>query len=118
MKNAGNLIALLAGLGFASGASALDYVEFAKSGLLECIHPTVSLDTARGEMDKEPQTQGDITTARVRIFYKGWINDNSMLVEIKNRKCGSINEVRAEVLEDSGTGKSPVCKYLDGWQDL
>jgi hypothetical protein len=26
--------------------------------------------------------------------------------------------VRAEVLEDSGASKAPVCKYLDGWQDL
>ncbi len=118
MKKIAAIVALLSGLTAASTVSALDYLDFAKNKLLNCVHPTTNLDKAKVEMDKQPATEGDVTTARVRFFYKGWVSDNTMLVEIKNRKCGSINEVRAEVLEDSGSGKSPVCQYLDGWQDL
>jgi hypothetical protein len=120
MKKIIGSVLLAAGLTAAAGASAMDYVAFAKDTLLNCVHPTVSLDKARAELEQgqQPTTEGDITTARVRVFYKGWVSDNSMLVEIRNRKCGSINEIRADVLEDTGTGKSPVCKFLDGWQDI
>lgn len=118
MKRFSAISVLLAGMVFTGAAAALDYAEFAKNELLACIHPTTSVEKAKVEMEQEPTTAGDVTSARLRIFYKGWVNANSMLVEIKNRQCGSINEVRAEVLEDSGSGQAPVCKYLDGWQDL
>jgi hypothetical protein len=118
MKKLSAISVLLAAMAFAGAASAMDYMEFAKSELLKCVHPTTNVDKAKFEMEREPVTDGDVTSARVRIFYKGWVNANSMLVDIKNRQCGSINEVRAEVLEDSGASKAPVCKYLDGWQDL
>lgn len=120
MKKIANAILLAAGMTAAASVSAMDYLDFAKNTLLNCVHPTTSVETARAELEQghEPTTEGDVTTARVRIFYKGWINDNSMLLEISNRKCGSINEIRASVLEDTGTGKSPVCNYLEGWQDI
>lgn len=118
MKTRFPLIALLAGAIYASEASALDFLEFTRGDLLNCIHPTVNAKAARIEFSKEPVTEGETTLARVRVFYKGWIQDNSMLIEIEHRRCGSINEVRARVLEDSGTGRYPLCRYLEGWQDV
>ncbi len=120
MKKIASAILLVSGITAASAVSAMDYVAFAKDTLLTCVHPTTKVEKARAELEKghAPTTEGETTISRVRVFYKGWVSDNSMLVEIRNRKCGSINEIRAEVLEDTGTGKAPVCKYLDGWQDL
>lgn len=118
MKRAINAVILTAGLVIGTSASAMDYLNFAQTELLKCVHPTTNLEKAKAEIAQEAATEGDVETARVRVFYKGWVKSNSVLFEIKNRKCGSINEVRAEVLEDTGSGKSPVCKYLDGWQDL
>ncbi len=118
MKKITSALALTAGLLLARGALAMDYVEFARSTLLPCVHSTVNVDKAKAEYAKEPVTEGEMTTARVKVFYKGWIRSNSMLFEIKNRHAGSINQIRAEVLEDSSPVHSPDCKYLEGWQDL
>ena len=113
-----SLFVLLAGVLYGVDASALDFLEFTRGDLLNCIHPTVSAQAARIEYAKEPVIEGEMTRSRVRVFYKGWFQDNSMLVEIENRRCGGINEVRAEVLEDSGTGRYPLCRFLEGWQDV
>ena len=111
-------LALTAGLLLAGNALALDYVDFARTTLLPCVHSTVNVEKAKAELAKDPVTEGDLTTARVKVFYKGWIRSNSMLFEIKNRHAGSINQVRAEVLEDSSPVSTPDCKYLQGWQDI
>lgn len=118
MKKIASALLLTAGLLFAGGASAFDYVEFARTTLLKCVHPTASIEKAKAEYDKEPVTEGEMTTARVRVFYKGWIKSHSMLFEIANRHAGSINQVKAEVLEDSNAASSIDCNYVDGWQDI
>jgi hypothetical protein len=94
-----------------------DAVSFAKTELLHCIHPTVSTDKAQAEIDKPMVTEGDTRTTRVRVFYEGLLKKDSMLVEVME-KAGSPAMVRVKVLEDSGTGHSPTCKYLqEGWQE-
>lgn len=94
-----------------------DAVSFVKTELLHCIHPTVNVDKAQVEIDKPAVTEGDTSTTRVRVFYEGTIKKNSMLVEVME-KAGKPPLVRAKVLEDTGTGHSPSCKYLkEGWQE-
>ena len=54
----------------------------------------------------------------MRVFYAGMIKKNSMLVEIKI-KAGDPKLVKVDILEDTGTGHSPTCKYTkQGWQEL
>jgi hypothetical protein len=51
------------------------------------------------------------------VYSKSLIKKDSMLVEVME-KAGSPPMVRVKVLEDSGTGHSPTCKYLqEGWQE-
>ena len=58
------------------------------------------------------------TGSRVRVFYEGVIKKNSMVVEVME-KTGKPPLVRAQVLEDTGTGHAPSCKYTkEGWQEL
>lgn len=99
--------------------AAVDYLDFAKNTLLGCAHPTADAKEAKAEYVNPPALNGDVTTARVRVFYKGWIKSNSMLVDIHYREAGSIKQIKAEVLEDSSsTGHSGDCTYPKGWQDI
>jgi len=95
-----------------------DAVSFVKTELLHCIHPTVNVDKAQVEIDKLPVTEGDTSTTRVRVFYEGVVKKNSMVVEVME-KVGKPFLVKAKVLEDTGTGHSPSCKYTkEGWQEM
>ena len=99
-------------------AASADAVSFVKTELLHCIHPTVKVDKAQVEIDKPTVTEGDTRTTRVRVFYAGLVKKNSMLVEVME-KAGKPPLVKAKVLEDTGTGHSPSCKYTkEGWQEL
>jgi hypothetical protein len=99
-------------------ASAADAVSFVKTELLHCIHPTVNVDKAQVEIDKPTVTEGDTSITRVRVFYEGWIKKDSMLVDVME-KAGTPPLVRAKVIEDSGTGHAPNCKYTEeGWQEM
>ena len=110
-------IACLA-MAFPPTASAAEVVSFVKTELLHCIHPTVNVDKAKIEIDKPTINEGDTSKTRVRVFYEGTIKKNSMLVEVME-KAGTLSLVRAQVLEDTGTGHSPSCKYLkEGWQEM
>ena len=98
--------------------ASIDAVSFVKTELLHCIHPTVKVDNAQVEIDKPTVTEGDTSTTRVRVFYQGLVKKDSMLVEVME-KAGKPPLVRAKVLEDSGTGHSPNCKYTkEGWQEM
>ena len=90
----------------------------AASADVHCIHPTIKVDKAKVEIDKPTITDGDTSTTRVRVFYEGAIKKNSMVVEVME-KAGKPPLVRAQVLEDTGTGHAPSCKYTkEGWQEL
>ena len=99
-------------------AASVDAVSFVKTELLHCIHPTVKADKAQVEVDKPTVTEGDTSTTRVRVFYEGLVKKNTMLVEVMEKEAKP-PLVRAKVLEDTGTGHAPTCKYLqEGWQEL
>ena len=76
-----------------------DFLAFAKERVLTDFHPTVKVEDAEANYDEEPFSKGDgITRARVGIFYKGWIRQHSMLIEMDYRED---RKVRVTVLKDS-----------------
>lgn len=102
----------------AGSALAFDFLGFARNELLTCAHPTADPEKAKVEFVKQPVQKEEITTARVVVYYKGWVKDNEMLVDIVLLKTSHVNLVKAEVLKDSAaTGTSP-CKYMSGWQEV
>ena len=106
-------------LAMALPAAASDNVlSFVQKELLKCIHPTIHVDKARVEIDKPTVTEGDTSTTRVRVFYEGMVKKNTMVVEVME-KAGKPPLVKVQILEDTGTGHSPTCKYTkEGWQEL
>ena len=84
-----------------STASAdFDFVSFAKERVLPDFHPTVKLEEAQADYDEKPFERGDgVTRARVGIYYKGWIRQHSMLVEIDYR--AEDRKVRVNLIKDT-----------------
>ena len=102
----------------ATAADSDNVLSFVQKELLKCIHPTIKVDKAKIEIDKPTVTEGDTSTTRVRVFYEGMVKNNTMLVEVAE-KAGKPRLVKVQVLEDTGTGHSPTCKYTKpGWQEL
>ena len=102
----------------APAADSDNVLSFVQKELLKCIHPTIKVDKAKVEIDKPTVTEGDTSTTRVRVFYEGMVKNNTMLVEVME-KAGKPRLVKVQVLEDTGTGHSPTCKYTKpGWQEL
>ncbi len=102
----------------ATAADSDNVLSFVQKELLKCIHPTISVEKAKVEIDKPTVTEGDTSTTRVRVFYEGMVKKNTMMVEVME-KTGKPPLVKVQVLEDTGTGHSPTCKYTkEGWQEL
>lgn len=104
----------------ATGAfAAFDFLAFAQNELLGCVHPTASAEKAKVEYEKEPAQDGDLMKARVKVFYKGWTKNNSMLAEVYYLENKSVKLVHAEILEDTAsTGNVAPCKYISSWQEV
>ena len=84
----------------ASTSTDFDFLRFAKEKVLPDFHPTVKLDDATTEYDKEPARKDEgVISARVRIFYKGWIRKHEMVSEIDLRPDAGL--VKVTVLMDS-----------------
>ncbi|WP_295457471.1 hypothetical protein [uncultured Thiodictyon sp.] len=97
-------------------AYAFDYLKFAVEDTLKCAHPTVK--EGKAEIAVSPSKQGDKETARVKIFYKGMLKANSMLVEYAIMTTSSGNLIQAKVLEDTSSIPAKKCNYFSGWQEL
>ncbi|MBQ7217568.1 MAG: hypothetical protein IJP54_09760 [Synergistaceae bacterium] len=94
------VLCLSATCALAAGAGDFDFLRFAKEKVLTDFHPTAKLEDATSEFDKEPVTGEDgIVTARVRMFYKGWIRKHEMLSQIELRPDAGL--VKVTVLADS-----------------
>ena len=77
-----------------------DFLAFAKERVLTDFHPTVKTEDAEVNYDEKPYDKGDgITRAKVGIFYKGWMRQHSMLVEMDYRE--EDRKVRVTVLKDT-----------------
>ncbi len=90
----------ISGSAMAAVSSDFDFLRFAKEKVLPDFHPTVKLEDATAEYDKEPAEKEDgVTSARVRMFYKGWIRKHEMLSEIDLRPEAGL--IKVTVLMDS-----------------
>lgn len=77
-----------------------DFLAFAKERVLQDFHPTVKIEDAEANFDETPYDKGDgITRAKVGIFYKGWMRQHSMLIEMDYRE--EDRKVRVTVLKDT-----------------
>lgn len=83
----------------AAPAASFDFLRFAVEKVLPDFHPTVKLEDASAEYDKEPAEADGILSARVRVFYKGWIRKHEMMSQIDIRQDAGL--VKVTVLVDS-----------------
>ncbi len=91
-----------------------DFIAFARERVLPDFHPTVKVEDAQADYDEKPYDKGDgITRARVGIYYKGWIRQHSMLVEMDYR--AEDRKIRVNVLKDTnGTNLVGARFFKDG----
>ncbi|MBQ9904296.1 MAG: hypothetical protein IJM47_05900 [Synergistaceae bacterium] len=77
-----------------------DFLRFAKERVLPDFHPTVKIEEAQADFDEKPFDKGDgITRAKVGIYYKGWLRQHSMLIEMDYR--AEDRKVRVNVIKDT-----------------
>ena len=84
----------------AEAPAEFDFLRFAKERVLTDFHPTVKVEDAQADFDEKPFAKGDgITRAKVGIYYKGWLRQHSMLIEMDYR--AEDRKVRVNVLKDT-----------------
>ena len=95
------VFALGAALAEESGdKAAFDFLAFAKERVLPDFHPTVKTEEAEVNFDEQPYNKGEgVMRAKVGIYYKGWMRQHSMLVEMDYRE--EDRKVRVTVLKDT-----------------
>ena len=77
-----------------------DFLKFALERVLPDFHPTVKIEDANADFDEKPFDKGEgVTRARVGIYYKGWLRQHSMLIEMDYR--AEDRKIRVSVLKDS-----------------
>ena len=113
------VLCLSAGAAFAAVSTDFDFLRFAKEKVLTDFHPTAKIDDALTEYDKEPAAgENGVVSARVRIFYKGWIRKHEMVSQIELRPDAGL--VKVSVLADSnGTNLAGSKLFKDNsWVEL
>jgi hypothetical protein len=98
-------------------AETINYTELFRTKALGCIHPTVNLEKATVEMEKDPSTTGEVTTARIKVYYEGWMKKQVMESDLMVRQAGSIRQMRVAVLSDSGSAHAG-CALEKNWSDF
>ena len=84
----------------AEAPAEFDFLKFAKERVPTDFHPTVKVEDAQADFDEKPFAKGDgITRAKVGIYYKGWLRQHSMLIEMDYR--ADDRKVRVNVLKDT-----------------
>ncbi len=99
---------------FPVSSFAFDFLGFAKNEALVCYHPTAKPEKAEVKYETEPKTNGDITTAVVKVYYKGWIKDHSMEVKITALEASGKTLIQTKMLVDTNT-KPGTCNYGEGY---
>lgn len=91
-----------------------DFLRFAKERVLPDFHPTVKIEDAQADFDEKPFAKGDgITRAKIGIYYKGWLRQHSMLIEMDYR--AEDRKVRVSVIKDTnGTNLVGARFFKDG----
>ncbi|MBF0460430.1 MAG: hypothetical protein HQL87_03460 [Magnetococcales bacterium] len=103
----------------AVSAQAFDFVKFATEKTLKCAHPTVS-GAIKAEYVNQPKVEAGMETARVKVYYKGMVKNNSMtvdysMVEVKEAKLLLVHGL---VLEDSSGSGTKSCPHFEAWEEV
>ena len=115
---AGALMAFGGGLDLgAARAADLDYARLFREHALKCLHPTAHVEQATIEVVKGPEKHGDVSTARLKVFYKGLIRKHSMDADLMVREAGTIRQMKVDVLADSGA-EMHRCELTKNWVDF
>ncbi len=88
-----------------------DFLKIAKEQVLPCFHPTSKIDEASAKFTIEPKTEDGITTAWVKIYYKGWIKKHSMKVKMRLLSSQTMDLLQVKMLEDTNT-KTKACELM------
>jgi hypothetical protein len=98
-------------------AETINYTEIFRTKALGCIHPTANLEKATVEIEKDPSTTGEVTKARIKVYYEGWLKRQVMESELLVRQSGSIRQMRVTVLSDTGSAYAS-CALEMNWSDF
>jgi hypothetical protein len=109
------IVCLLAGS--SPAADAVNYTDLFRTRAIKCIHPTVNPEKATVETVKEPETKGDTTTVRVKVFYQGLFKNDFDEANLIIRQAGSIRQIKVQVLSDTGPAHKE-CAIEQNWQDF
>lgn len=82
-----------------SEAVNFDFLGFAKERYLTDAHPTVKVEDAEANYIEDPFQKDDVIRARVGIYYKGWIQQHSMEVDIDYRP--EDKKIKCTLIKDS-----------------
>lgn len=113
----GVFVALSCWLGAPAQAAEIDYTKLVRERVLHCLHPAAHADTAKVEVVKPPQVNGDISTVRLKVFYSGMIKKHSLDLDLLIRQAGSIRQMKVDVLADTGT-ELRKCELTNNWVDF
>ena len=122
MKSAKRVVALVLAVmftvAFAVPAFAYDakWYESYSGKAFKCIHPKSKIQKVESLV--APKVEKNVETARVKIYYKGFIKKHSMTLDISTTKIGGKENVKVVILEDSSSIKNIKCNLVKGWQPL
>lgn len=119
MKKTIGMLSFLLAMGAASPLLAFDFDKFAVDKTMKCAHPTVK-DIVKTEYVNPAKMEGAMETARVRVFYKGMLKNNSILVNYSRLELKEppLVLIKAEVLEDSAGTGTGSCKHFGAWEEI
>ena len=100
-----------------AGAAEFDYTQLVRERVLKCLHPASHADTAKVEVVKPTEVNGDVSTVRLKVFYSGLIKKHALDLDLMIRQAGSIRQMKVDVLADTGTEMSK-CELTKNWVDF
>ncbi len=113
MKKTALFSVLVLALVLACASSALsatwtnfDFLRFAKEQVLTDFHPTAKPEDATSDYYQEPEEKDGVVTARVNVFYSGWIRKHTMLVQVDLKSEDGL--VKVTLLSDTNSIKKPA----------
>ncbi len=115
---AGLIVALGCGLHLATARAAdIDYTKLFREHALKCLHPTAHAGQATIEVMKAPEKHGDVSTVRLKVYYRTLIRKHSMDADLMIRQAGSIRQMKVDVLADTGA-EIHHCDLTKNWVDF
>jgi len=90
-----------------------EFLQFARGGLLTCLHPTADSKDAESYYVEQPIVEGDIAKSTIKTSYSGWMfsNEYTAVIRVNNEK-----KINVTILNDTNRTGRRECKYEKGWE--